>query len=158
LARLDAPGHVSFGQAFMNSLVFNGKNAIENGADYQEIALSADGQHNAADTVVRQTPTVIVLLATPDVTVPLVEQVEAKWPAGKRPPLYLLAIDPLEPFAAFLGRSVSHRHRMYGLSSTSTSSANAHFVIRYNIARDAGVSRAVNPGNSYDAFYVLAFG
>jgi branched-chain amino acid transport system substrate-binding protein len=160
LARLDAPGHVSFGQTFMNRLVFNGKSAIANGADYQELALSTEPERNlaaSADAIVRQSPTVVVVLASPDVGVPLVERIEAKWPAATTPPTYLVALDLLGPFSDFLGRSAAHRHRIYGLTSTSSSSANAHFVIRYNIARDAGVSRDLNPGNTYDAFYVLAF-
>ena len=163
LVRGDAPGLVAFGQTFLKRLVFNDKSGVDNGADYQEIALAADltadasdDVSRAADRIVATSPSFVVLLASAEARVPLVSAIESRWRDGAPRPIYLLAADVPDLLASFVGASAERRRRIFGVVSTSASTANAQFVSRYNDAHAKQVSRTENPGSSYDAFYVLA--
>jgi ABC-type branched-subunit amino acid transport system substrate-binding protein len=156
LVRGSEAGPVSFGRALLKSLVFNGKTAIENGPDYQEIAAS-DATRDA-ERLVAANPSFVVLLVNPATAVDLVSAVEARWSGSAPRPVYLAATNALDAFVPFLGTSAERRRRLFGVVSTSTSAANAHFVIRFNEAHERHVSRTENPGSSYDAFYLLAYG
>jgi tRNA A-37 threonylcarbamoyl transferase component Bud32/ABC-type branched-subunit amino acid transport system substrate-binding protein len=164
LVRNAEPGGVAFGQALLKSLVFNGKSAVENGERYQEISLppefvpdaGAEQVQAAAQRIVAMAPTFIVGVF-PSLSVRLAEAIEAAWPRTTARPTYFLAANGPDPFVDFLGASAERRHRFFGVVASSTSAANAHFVIRFNEANADKVSRTENPGASYDAFYLLAF-
>jgi ABC-type branched-subunit amino acid transport system substrate-binding protein len=164
LARGDAPGPVAFGQALLRKLVFNGKTAVQNGDDYQEIAVpqeppdGGDEVTRIAARVAALAPTFVVLLVAPAHNVPLVTKIEERWKPGVARPTYLVSADGVDPFADFIGASAERRKRFFGVTSTSDSVANAQFVTRYNEGFKDSVSRTANPGSSYDAFFMLAFG
>jgi branched-chain amino acid transport system substrate-binding protein len=163
LVRWDAPASVSFGQTLLKRLVFNGKSAVDNGGDYQDIAftggaLQAAEASRVAARVAGLAPAFVILLGPPPALAAIATEVEARWKPGGPRPTYFVAIDDLRAFAALLGTR-ERRARMFSIESTSTSAANAQFVFRYNEAHhERQVSRSVNYGSAYDAFYLLAYG
>lgn len=166
LLRGDPPGHVAFGEAFLRDLVFNGKTGLANGDRYQaipsptgaEIEADPTRAERVAERVTRLAPSVIVLMVDPTAQPQLVRQIEARWPRGSQRPTYLTAADTLDHLAEVMGTRAELRHRMYGVISDVTSNANAQFVSRYNEAFAPPVTRSWNPGTSYDAFYLFAYG
>jgi len=167
LVRSDVPAAISFGQTLLKALVFSGRSALGDGADYQEVVIETDSAGTlpqisavarTAERIVSAAPSFVVVLQGPPTSVAVVAAIESAWPAHTPRPTYVIANDMLEPFAAFIGADVERRRRMVSVVSTSDSAANAHFVIRYNEAHEPHVWRTSNPGSSYDAFYLLAFG
>jgi serine/threonine protein kinase len=152
----------SFAETLYRQLSFNGKSAVANGADYQELTFPP-GSHDSQEvkrlvgSTLRALPTFVILLGGYETTQPVIEQVEAKWPAGAPRPTYLLESDTLELFAPFLGKDADRRRRLFAVLSTSSSTANARFVIRYNATHAQPVAITFNPGSSYDAFFLLAY-
>jgi ABC-type branched-subunit amino acid transport system substrate-binding protein len=161
LLRTAAPGSIAFAQALLKSLTFNGKSAIDNGEAYREIGLAREGADDiaaAARRVIDETPAFVVVQLGPASSVPTIKAVEAGWPAAIGRPIYLIALDVLEPFADVLSADAHLRRRVLAVNSDSSSASNAHFVVRFNEANaSAQVSRTWNPGSSYDALYLLAY-
>ncbi len=164
--RTGTPGAVAFARAFLKSLTFNGRSAVDNGERYQEIELAhefapAEGSADAdvaARRVIEEAPSFVVTFLDPSQSVPTLRAVEDGWPRGKARPIYLLAGNSPDALGDLLGSNADLRHRVLGVLSSSGSAANAPFVIRFNEANLDHVSRTQNPGSSYDAFYLLAFG
>ena len=162
LVREDTAATSSFADVFYKQLAFNGKPALENGRDYEEITFAAGAPieastTRAADRVVEAAPGIVVLLGAPSATVALVGAVEARWKPGAPRPTYVVANDSLEDFASYLGTSIDRRRRLFAIESLSSSTVNARFVFRYNDVHDEHVTQFINPGVSYDAFYLLAY-
>jgi len=160
LAREDSAATAWFADALYKQLAFNGKTAVENDQDYREITFPMTASSDAdvasvADRIALAAPSVVILLGTFAATTPMVEAVESRWKGGARP-TYVVANDTLELFASFLGDDVDRRRRLFAIESKSVPE-NARFVVRYNEAHRDQVSRALNPGVSYDAFYLLAY-
>jgi ABC-type branched-subunit amino acid transport system substrate-binding protein len=159
LVRADAAGHVAFGQALLERLVFNGKRAVDNGPLYEELEVPADARDagGASDRILATSPSFVIILFDPRLAVPMVTAVENHWTTPGPRPVYLVASDTLEPYAPFLGRSPDRRGRTFSVVSASSSATNVSFVLRFNQAHELHVSRTLNPGSSYDAFYWLAY-
>jgi branched-chain amino acid transport system substrate-binding protein len=161
--RSDGPAPQAFAESLYRRLRFNGKSAKDNGANYEEVTVPGDtiateDLARTADRVASLRPSFVVMLLQPDEEVALVAAIEASSKARK--PVYLAAIRNAGDFAQFVGFSADRRSRLLAIDSLSDSLANARFVLRYNAAyagRDA-VTREVNPGATYDAFYLLAYG
>ena len=151
---------LSFADTFYKDLVLNGKAAIDNGPNYQEITINTDAPNEiarAADRVHAANPTVIVIFATVETLRSLVSLVEGRSVAGRRP-TYVIVNGPTTPLASFVDGDLDRRRRVFAVTSQPSSTPNARFVIRYNQARREPISRIENPGVSYDAFYLLAYG
>ena len=160
LVRGDSVGDQAFAETLYKNLRYNGKSATDNGHDYKEITLAAQPEasaiEHAADELAQLAPTFALVEVGGDASVALVAAVEKRWKTGPRP-VYVLASDSTELFAPYLGKSVDRRRRLFAMHSLSNSTANARFVIRYNSAHTDQVTRTINPGVSYDAFYLLAY-
>ncbi len=152
---------VSFADKLSRSLVLNGKPALDNGDAWTELEFppvpTPADLKVVVDAATLARPSLLVLVGGPAATVPIVEQVEARWPKGAQRPTYVVSSDDLELFREFLGRDADRRRRLFAVQSLSSSTTNARFVIRYNAANAKSVSRMINPGPSYDAFYLLAY-
>jgi hypothetical protein len=162
LARDETASALSFGEVFYGQLVFNGKPAVENGKNYQEVTFAVGTLSEAdiagvADRLAQAEPTFVVLLAGSGVPVALVEALERRWPAQAPRPTYILPNDTLAAFAEYLGRSIERRRRFFAIQSDSSSAGNARFVMRYNDAHREHVGLTINPAASYDSFYLLAY-
>ncbi len=160
LVHTDAVGGLSSADTFYKQLVLNGKPAIDSGSDYQEITTNAVNEDEIgaiADRIHAATPTIVALGPKSGALLSLVREVEARSSAGNRPTYVRINGEPTD-LAEFMGKSADRRHRVFGVTSLSNSTPNARFVIRYNQARSEPVTRTTNPGPSYDAFYLLAYG
>jgi ABC-type branched-subunit amino acid transport system substrate-binding protein len=159
--RSDSVASLGFADTFYRRLVFNGKSAIENGHDYQEIVLGKEGPDASQEQVERQVvaaaPTIVVFLAQPESVLAIAQTVDADLPGSAKRPTYVVVNDGSVTLAPFVGTNAQRRRRVLAVNSPSNSAANARFVIRYNQARHASVTRTLNPGVSYDAFYLLAY-
>ena len=162
LAHGDSVAAQAFAERLYRKLIFNGKSAMDNAGDYQEIAFPAAAHQPAdvarvVDAIVQKSPAIVIALGSYQMTVPIVAGVEAHWPAGAPRPTYLVPNDTLELFAPFLGDDVDRRRRLFTIESLSGSTPNARFVIRYNATHAKPVTATFNPGSTYDAFYLLAY-
>jgi serine/threonine-protein kinase len=154
------PGHLAFAESFYRKLVFNGRPAKDNGADYQEAvygddAKSEPGLTQFAERVAAASPTFVVVVGDPAVTAPLVTAIDARAPRPK--PIYLAEMTTTGSFPELLRKTEDARKRLFSVNSVSNSMANARFVIRYNESHSQKVTRTLNAGNCYDAFYLLAY-
>ncbi len=160
LVRETSRGTQAFAEALYRRLRFNGKPAIDNGRDYQEVtfghgALAADEIDRLAGKLASTAPTFVILIGDRATTVPLVDRLEAR--SGAQKPTYVAAVESTAPFAPFVGTSADRRRRVFAVDALSDSTANARFVMRYNATHPDQVTRSFNPGTSYDAFYLLAY-
>jgi branched-chain amino acid transport system substrate-binding protein len=160
LVRGDSVMSSTFADAFYKDAVLNGKPARDVGHDYQEIVLDRDAGVSTGEAVrllAEAQPSIVVFLARDEESLAIVEALESRLPAGARRPAYVLALSDASVLAPFIGSSEERRRRAFGVTSSSSSTANARFVIRYNQARRVPVTRSTNPSSSYDAFYLLAY-
>ncbi len=85
------------------------------------------------------------------------ELVDRRMEGARQKPSYLGVLHSTKAFTSFLGKSKDRRRRVYGVATSSGSVANARFVLRYNEANEKKVTRTLNGGATYDAFYLLAY-
>ncbi|HEY4121002.1 MAG TPA: hypothetical protein VGM56_24230, partial [Byssovorax sp.] len=159
LVKGSASSGVTFADTLYRHLVFNAKSALDNGRDYLELTTDADSPAEIASTVDKLAafqPSLVISLPNPGTELALVSAIEARSPA-KSKPVYVLANDETDVLAPFVGTDVDRRRRVFSITSRANSSANARFVIRYNQSKRGEVTRTINPGTSYDAFYALAY-
>lgn len=161
LARVDMAAGLWFGEAFYRRLVFNGKPAVDNGIDYQEIvipprSITRTQLADLADRIATAQSTMVVLMGDTGVTTPLIEAVEARSRGASRP-TYVVGDNSTVELASFVGKNADRRHRVFAITSVSNDTPTARFVIRYNAAHPKPVTRNFNPAATYDAFYLLAY-
>jgi hypothetical protein len=148
--------------ALFDTLHYNGKSALENGANFRQFVYDADGDAGAADVVsdlVTFAPQVIVFA---EKTFPqrILAPLEAQWPSGASSsrPIYVTGSSLSPRIEEFVGRDPARRHRFFAVTSLSTTSTNAKLVLRYNVSFPSEpVTRTGSPSPSYDAFHVLAY-
>jgi ABC-type branched-subunit amino acid transport system substrate-binding protein len=162
LAREASPSALSFGEALYGALVFNGKPAVDNGHAYRQVTfprgpLAPADVASTADAILTAAPSIVVVMAGDPSVADVVARVESRWTSGPRP-TYLLGNLPIASFASYLGANVDRRRRLLVISPQSPPTAGGRFVLRYNDAHTAKLSPKVDPGSSYDAFYLLAYG
>jgi branched-chain amino acid transport system substrate-binding protein len=152
-------GFLSFAETLYRQLRFNGKPAVENIGDYQEIGAPLDSIETAdltaiARHVVSNDPTLVVLIGNAD-NVQFIKAIEEA--SGHSDITYVAELSTMSHYREFLGANQQRRKRLFGTSSLSNSMPNARFVIRYNETHADRVNRSFNGAASYDAFYLLAY-
>ena len=156
-------GAVSFAEALYRALRFNGKAAKDNGRDYQEITYDGDDPEkndipNLGARIAAGAPTFVIALGATALgkgfVGTVIEQVELRSKMVK--PTYVIEMETFASYKGFLEQGTDRRRRLYTITSVSNSMPNARFVIRYNEAHVAPVSRTFNPGPTYDAIHLLA--
>ncbi len=140
-------------------LRFNGKSALENGADFRQFTFDTAGNGIAEDVVTSLAdfaPNVIVYAGGRSCFSKVIEPLEARWTHRARP--YYLTSQGMPEFVRFAAKDATRRHRGFATTAVSTLPTNARLVLRYNMAfpREP-VTRSEAPQPSYDAFYVLAY-
>jgi ABC-type branched-subunit amino acid transport system substrate-binding protein len=159
LVHREGPAADSFAGTFYRRLIFNGRAAVDNGRDYQEVTVgprTLEEGRRVGKLVGDAQPSIVFLVSWTENVETIVQTIEDS-AAPDRRPIYVIPNDGTELLKGFIGRSADRRHRVFGISSLSSALPNARFVIRYNQARNAQVTRSINPGVSYDAFYLLAY-
>ncbi len=162
MARGDRPAGLWFSEELYRRLVFNGKSTVENGAAYQEVTLPSEAPSPAvlrtlAEKTIATQPTFVVLSGSTDVTTPLIVEIEARWPADRPRPTYVISDNSIQSLASFMGSDIRRRRRIFAITSVSNDMPAARFVIRYNAVHAKPVTTYFNPGAGYDAFYMLAY-
>jgi branched-chain amino acid transport system substrate-binding protein len=158
-----SPSLIPFAQRLYRSLVFNGKTAVENGDAYRELEFAdahadgGDGVERVARAVIDARPSIVILLGDATQPVVAVDSIEARWPPDQPRPTYLLADDSTDTLSGFTRMGAEHRHRVFALASALVPATTSHFVVRFNLAHPGEATDALNPGSSYDAFYLLAY-
>lgn len=161
LVREDAAYILPFSQDLYRKLVFNGKPAAENGADYKEVIFGDPSKSSeverAAGDIVAGRPTIVVLLGNEEELQTTVDQVEKSWPSGEPRPWYVVAENTTAWLQSFIGTSAERRHRVYGVSQADVPVLSAHFVMRFNLEHPGEATQTITPATAYDAFYLLAY-
>jgi ABC-type branched-subunit amino acid transport system substrate-binding protein len=153
--------NLSFAETFYRQLRFNGRAALENVQEYTEITYPLASEFSMAEIgalakkAVDTNPTFLVTMGPGSTTNAFLEQVETG--SAGHAPTYVVPFETMQTFRDFIGSSADRRHRLFTVNSVSNYVTNARFVIRYNNAHANHVDRNMNPGASYDAFYVLAY-
>ncbi len=160
LARDEKAATESFAEVLYKQLEFNGKPAVKNGDDYHEVVFhvgaSVEAIARVAARIADRAPSLVIVIA--EASPALVAAIEARGKPGASRPTFLIANDTLDLFKSFLGKNVDRRRRLFAIQSDSSSTTNARFTLRYNEAHAEKVSVTFNPGPTYDAFYLLAYG
>jgi serine/threonine-protein kinase len=164
LVRQDDSAGQGFADAVFRSLHFNGRPAVENGPEFQEILFPfasnapLDAPYAAAAAKIAAfAPHVIVYFGGDENFARVLLPLERDWPVAMARPVYLKPAVFGAPITTFVGKSRERRHRFFGMTSMSSSVANARFVARYNEAYADQATRTFSPNSSYDAFYLLAY-
>jgi hypothetical protein len=161
LVRDETSTSLPFAETLHRTLTFNGKTAEGNGDDYREVVLAGEASPDrfakAASEVLRGRPTLVVFIADSEQTPPVVQALEAAWPAGTPRPTYVLSEDSTMTLASFIGTSAERRHRVFATGAATIPSTESHFVLEFNLAHPGEATETLNPGCTYDAFYMLAY-
>jgi tRNA A-37 threonylcarbamoyl transferase component Bud32 len=161
LMRDDLVGAASFAESFFRRLRFNGKTALENRDDYQEITLPPDAPAPAIEMAAKKladaTPTIVVAHGDYTRNERVFDRFEALLPRGATRPTYVLVLTSPRNYAHFMGTSADRRHRILSVDTAPNEANNTSFVARYNQIHATRVSRDFNGGVTYDAFYLLAY-
>jgi serine/threonine protein kinase len=157
VVRRRSPSNALFAEKLFEAARFNGRPALENGPAYREFSVAPDEDEDDAE-VARQValfaPTFIVFAVQSD----FVAKVEAAWPPGAKPRPYYVSPSVLEAeLLGFLGTDAARRRRVFGLTTVSTTTTNARFVVHYNESFADAITRTWAPNSSYDAFYLAAY-
>jgi hypothetical protein len=168
LVREESAAALSFAEALHKQLLSRTQPAFVGAAsgaaqEYREVTFGVgeawrDRAKEVIRAVVEAAPRMVILLGGDDALAPLVAGIEAQWNREAPRPTYWVANGELAPFAEYLGQSIDRRRRLFSLLSDSSSPENARFVLRYNAVHETHVTTTLNPGASYDAFYLLAYG
>jgi branched-chain amino acid transport system substrate-binding protein len=158
LTRRKDTNQTAFAEAFFETLRFNGRSALENGDAYREFSFPAlsnseEDRRGAASAVAAFAPDVIVVLGNSG----LIAEIEGARRASSRPPTYILPYIIDDDALRFVGTSVERRRRVFGLTTVSTTRANARFVLHYNETFPEPITRTWAPNSTYDAFYLIAY-
>ncbi len=149
---------------FLEALRFNGKTALDNGADYRELTFEAEAPATSPEyaamtrALLAFAPHVVLHAGNAAIVDALFAPLEAAWPARAplRPRYAGVGPFPDETFA-FIGASRDRRSRFFGVTPVSSTVTNARFVTHYNAAFPDKVTLTFGPNTSYDAFYLLAY-
>jgi len=93
----------AFADTFFRRLVFNGKSALENGHDYQEIVVDSNGgtsTEQVAQQIGNAAPTFVIELGPPE----LVPEIERNLPRAAGSPVYVLVNNDASPLGEFIRR------------------------------------------------------
>jgi serine/threonine protein kinase len=151
-----AAATTAYADALFDSVRINGKSALENGNAYREFPFeekNQQGQFARLATDIAAFEPTIVLFASDGGLLPAID---AAWSA-KRKPYYLTSTALDDEVMKFLGSNAERRHRVFGLTSVSTTTPNARFVSHYNESFSPPITRAWSPNSSYDGFYLVAY-
>jgi serine/threonine-protein kinase len=148
---------LAFADRLFSVLRFNGKPALANGSSYLDVIDSGDAR--AVDQLLAFAPHVVVHTGSDDFPTRIFAPLEERWPprAALRP-TYVAGSELGSAAVAFARSRPDLRARFFGLTTESTTDANAKFVMRYNaLFPDNAVSRTAAPNTTYDAVYALAY-
>jgi serine/threonine-protein kinase len=164
LVRQDDPAGIGFADSIFRDLRYNGRSALENESNYRELTYAFDegqGKGPDFDGVVEKlrqfAPHVVVHFGADEAFLRIVEPLENRWPADALRPRYVKPTALAPSVLQFIGGNGERRRRFFGVTSASTTPANARFVARYSELHPDEVSRTFSPNSSYDAFYLLAY-
>lgn len=152
---------IPFAQRFHSEITRSGRPTLEDGADYYlEETFSSDPSENELSKIAARVgsamPTIVVVLASDAVTVPLVEKLESKASAAARP-IYVLPDAGTAALAGFIGANVDRRRRVFGTLPATNPEKEPHFVLRFNLAHPGEATLEANPAATYDGLYLLAY-
>jgi branched-chain amino acid transport system substrate-binding protein len=157
LTRRKDANHAAFAEAFFEKLQFNGRTALANGDSYREFSFdtisSTEDRRDTAKAIAAFEPDVVVVSGDSAI----IPEIEAVARATTRRPTYLLPYIIDEDALRFIGASFERRRRVYGLTTVSTTRANARLVLHYNETFPEPITRTWAPNSSYDAFYLIAY-
>src|SRR5262249_39913629 len=154
---------MAFSDRLFSALRFNGKPALDNGAHYRELVVEAGpawpGDARVVEQMLAFAPHVILHTGSDAFPDRVFRPLEERWPAsGTVRPTYVAGSE-LGPAAVRFARSRRGlRGRFFGVTTVSSTDANAKFVVRYNAAfPEDPRTRTLAPNTTYDAVYALAY-
>jgi serine/threonine protein kinase/ABC-type branched-subunit amino acid transport system substrate-binding protein len=164
LISVKSTGAQAFSEALFDALHFNGKTALDNGADYQSVAFdpaAPDAEERYASAVARLrelAPHVVVYTGGEPVVDHVIAPLERSWPSSQGVRPYYLSMTVI-PDAVFgiVGHSRELRRRFLGVTLPSTTPVNGRFTVHYNETYGKTISRADAPSTAYDGFYLVAY-
>ncbi len=166
LLRADSTVGLSVSDALVRTLRFNGKTAVENGANYRDIGYGdiqsreARPQLDAAVTKLLEfKPHVVAWVADEAVIKAILLPLEERWPKGLRHRPFHVVLGPpaIGVILDFVGRDAQRRKRFLRINTPTTTIASTLFTTHFNEAFQDKVSTSDAPRPAYDAVYVLAY-
>ncbi len=165
LVRPGTTNALSTADALFTTLRFNGRTALENGTNFQQLVFAEPGDpqpaRSTADVVtalLKLRPHVILAVGDEGLAKDIFGPLEKGWPrdARYRPTVVMGDLYGSDLFA-FLGKDAERRHRYFGNQPPATTMPNAMFTMRYDEMFTEQVTVNNSPAGTYDAAYVLAY-
>jgi hypothetical protein len=151
---------ISFSDAVVSTMRFNGQDVVANGDAFREVdATGAAGDGGATVMqVLEARPHVVICAIGPttcarEVFTPL----EARWPRGTPYPSYVMASTASNGVYDFAGTNAERRRRVLAVDTPANTPPNVKFALRYDDVFSPKVTPGTAPSTSYDAFYVAAY-
>jgi len=164
LVRQEDPAGAGFGDALFRELRFNGRSALRNDANFREIPYAfetGEGKEPDFDRIAEAlrafAPHVVIHFGSDEAFLRVVDPLERSWRADAPRPRYVKPTALAPSVLQYVAGSGDRLRRFFGLTSASTTQANARFVSHYSAQYPDEVTRTFAPNSSYDAFYVLAY-
>jgi serine/threonine protein kinase/ABC-type branched-subunit amino acid transport system substrate-binding protein len=159
LARGSTGDSISFSDAVVSALSFNGKAVVDNGDAFTEVDIPSSGDDTAAvGRVIDAHPNVILCVVPASTCIRgLLAPLEARWPMSRPYPLYVMASTATNGVYDFVGSNAGRRHRILAVDTPASTPANVKFAFRYNDVFSPTVTPGTAPSTSYDAFYLAAY-
>ncbi len=149
--------------ALFAKLRYNGKGALENGADFHEIAFDADAPEGspeltrATEQLLAYKPNVIIFAGGRAIVRSVFDPLETRWPVGPPRPRYVSMAAIYPDVLELIGRDAGRRRRFFGVTPVADTPANARLVMYYSETFPEKITRTTSPNSTYDAFYFIAF-
>jgi ABC-type branched-subunit amino acid transport system substrate-binding protein len=152
--------------ALENDLVFNGRAATQNGANYGTYNYGLDSDPDAgavyAETVnelLALAPHVVIIVGTREAIVDILSPLEQKWAEPAFRPRYILTDGtyPLPELIAAVSGNEDLRSRIIGTTPGTNSPEFQGFVQYYNGTFHDGTVPIESTAGTYDAAYMLAY-
>lgn len=154
----NAPG-AAFADEVFRTLKYNGKTALENGADFRELTFDGDDDLRAlVPELVELAPQIVLHMTPNEAAIKLFAPLEKAWRSAAPRPVCVGAAHFDPALLDFIGDDRDRRRRFFGITVVSTMPENARFVMHYNETFAAKATLTRGPNTAYDAFYVLAYG
>jgi branched-chain amino acid transport system substrate-binding protein len=160
LVRTKAPALLAFSERLFDALHFNGRSALDNGNDYQEVILDPDADAQpafaAALAHLRDFAPNVVLYSGGEI-IPVLAPFERTFASPTARPRYVTPYTLDDDLLAMIGTNADLRHRVFGVTLPSTTATNGRFTLHYNGVYGTHLSRADAPSTPYDGFYLVAY-
>jgi ABC-type branched-subunit amino acid transport system substrate-binding protein len=156
LVRTSSASALSVSESLVSELRVGGARITSAPDAFHQYVFQPEHPEDVVDALLDFRPAVIVALNSSfarQIATPL----EARWPRGVPPPLYVFDGGAGPDDIAFLTADPGRRARYFAVDFPANTATNLKFALRYNELHSPAVTPGTAPGVAYDALFVLVY-